>query len=89
MQVWFDTSGAPDLLVPLDFQILLITFDYALKMAKRKSQTQQVLNLIKIGPMDLELQHKTTEVYSVNRKAYDKAVLVATLVSVLSTPSVR
>jgi hypothetical protein len=60
-----------------------------LKMAKRKSQAHQVLNLIKIGPMDLELQHRMTAVYSVNRKAYDKTVLVATPVSVLTTPSVR
>jgi len=89
MQVWFDTSGMPVLLVPLDFQILVIIFGYALKMAKRKCQAHQVLNLIKIGQMDLQLQHKATAVYSVNRKAYDKTVLVATRVSVLSTPSVR
>jgi len=89
MRVWFHTSGAPVLLVPLDFQILVITFDYALKMTKRKSQAQQVLNLVKIGPMDLELLHKMTAVYSVNRKAYEKTVLVPTRVSVLPTPYVR
>jgi len=58
-------------------------------MAERKSQAQQVLNLIKIGPMDLELQHKMTAVYSVHRKEYDRTALLATRVSVLSTPSVR
>lgn len=60
------------MLLPLSFQILTITFDYALQTAERKSQVQPVLNLIKIGPIDLALQHKMTAVYSVNRKAYDK-----------------